>query len=1292
MSAKHGRLRCGGRERRISAGAASVIAAFAASLSLAVPASANVSHVFSATFGSETSTTPDTYPLSAATDAEVDQESHDIYVADPENHRIEKFDSSGHFILMFGKEVDQTTGGNVCTAASGDTCQAGTEGTTPAAFTRPTYLAVDNSAGPSAGDVYVGDPGDGLVQKFDATGHLVTSWGPGGSKDGTDATYYPFTFGEMQDLRVEPEGNLYVETSVGYITFVYSQDGTYQAAIGTPADLGSYIAIDPVQGDHYVNNGSSIEHQVCSSESCNTVDTFGGGQLTSPRGIAVDGSTHTVYVADAGQNDVAVFTDARPIVTTGEPIEATESSVTLTGHIDPAGRGEITSCHFEYGFDKSYGTTVPCTPDPSMGSFTGPTDVTATVAGLSPGTKEHYRLIATNSAEATSYGLDEVFFTTQAPSVDGLRASNLTARSVDLSAQVNPNGLETSYRFEYGPTIAYGQAAPVPNGMLGASHGDQSIEVHLEGLTRHVVYHYRLVAINAAGTTDSPDQTFNFYPPPCPNENVRQQTQTNYLPDCRAYELVSPGDAGGTQLSPYGPNTGQATDPSRLSFTGLFSTIPGSGGSPMDNLGDLYVATRTSTGWVTRYVGLPSNQAAVDGGPILGPPGSAPGDLGGFSDVPAGGNEGPKTQSGVLANPEMSRFLTWDDGDTFLGGPDHTPIASNAPYLYSADGELLDRFPTNLETVPEGSYAYPYGYHMYANGVYPGTAAPESVAPGGGHALDCPVVEDTGYFSGPTYNNCPGDVTASADLSHFVFATEWNVFAPGGQLTPPGSVYDNDTVNSTIGVASKTPSGDDIPSEPTDQAGDPLQIPAVSSDGSHILMAAGGTGPCGSATCPAPPCGTSFSQTIRCPMQPSQLYMRVDGAVTYDVSQGHDVNYVGATADGSKVYFTSEEELTSEDKDTSVDLYMWSEAGAEAGHPLTLVSKGDNSGNPGEPGNSDSCHSSFTEGCGVVLYTDRSYCQLYLANSGAEGGNCLSDNFIAAENGDIYFFSPEQLDGSRGISNQENLYDYRNEKVQYVATFTGGPWCILGCGYEGYRTETPIVRMQVAPDDNHMAFVTASQVTSYNNAGYLEMYTYEPSTEKVVCVSCIPSGAPPTSNVLASEDGLFMTNDGRTFFSTSDSLVPTDTDKGEDVYEYVGGRPQLITPGTGETRGGRGTDGSPPGLIGVSASGTDVYFSTFDTLVPQDHNGLFLKFYDARSGGGFSAPAPPPPCAAADECHGPGSEPPLLSQITSNGPASKGGKVKDRSRAKHRRGKRAHHRHRHAAQPHRHVKRSLDHG
>ncbi len=69
------------------------------------------------------------------------------------------------------------------------------------------------------------------------------------------------------------------------------------------------------------------------------------------------------------------------------------------------------------------------------------------------------------------------------------------------------------------------------------------------------------------------------------------------------------------------------------------------------------------------------------------------------------------------------------------------------------------------------------------------------------------------------------------------------------------------------------------------------------------------------------------------------------------------------------------------------------------------------------------------------------------------------------------------------------------------------------------------------------------------------------------------------------------------------------------------------------------------GLEGVSADGVDVFFSTFDTLVPEDQNGEFIKFYDARAGGGFPFAEPPPGCKAADECHGAGSIPPSTPRV-----------------------------------------------
>jgi len=68
-----------------------------------------------------------------------------------------------------------------------------------------------------------------------------------------------------------------------------------------------------------------------------------------------------------------------------------------------------------------------------------------------------------------------------------------------------------------------------------------------------------------------------------------------------------------------------------------------------------------------------------------------------------------------------------------------------------------------------------------------------------------------------------------------------------------------------------------------------------------------------------------------------------------------------------------------------------------------------------------------------------------------------------------------------------------------------------------------------------------------------------------------------------------------------------------------------------------GTSPQAVGLLGVSADGTDAFFFTHDALVPEDQNGSRVKFYDARSFGGFPIVPSPVPCSASDECHGPGS-------------------------------------------------------
>jgi hypothetical protein len=151
------------------------LVAFAVSLALLTTlpsfAFAKQARLFAGSFGEATSTPADPYPLQEAGSVAVDSYSHDFYVADAGNYRVEKFDPSGHFLFMLGQEVNKTAAEesatrsaeeNICPAAGrpADVCQSGTAGAGAGAFLDPQYLAVDNSASPSKGDLYVGNTGE----------------------------------------------------------------------------------------------------------------------------------------------------------------------------------------------------------------------------------------------------------------------------------------------------------------------------------------------------------------------------------------------------------------------------------------------------------------------------------------------------------------------------------------------------------------------------------------------------------------------------------------------------------------------------------------------------------------------------------------------------------------------------------------------------------------------------------------------------------------------------------------------------------------------------------------------------------------------------------------------------------------------------------------------------------------------------------------------------------------------------------------------------------------------------
>ena len=116
---------------------------------------------------------------------------------------------------------------------------------------------------------------------------------------------------------------------------------------------------------------------------------------------------------------------------------------------------------------------------------------------------------------------------------------------------------------------------------------------------------------------------------------------------------------------------------------------------------------------------------------------------------------------------------------------------SNAPYVWSANGDAIDRWPTTAADVPGSK----------ENFDCPQDPAVRPYPPS--YFLNVPV----GYF-------CSTEVSASGDLNHFVFSTQSGLFGEGGLPSAPGSAYDNDTVNDTLKLISKLPSGEPIGVEP----------------------------------------------------------------------------------------------------------------------------------------------------------------------------------------------------------------------------------------------------------------------------------------------------------------------------------------------------------------------------------------------------------------------------------------------------------------------------------------------
>ncbi len=1102
----------------------------------------------------------------------------EVYVVDSTDDVVDVFDSLGNYVC-------QITGR---AAPSASECNGVAGSDTPAhGFNAPGGIAVDQATG----RVYVVDADNGVVDVFSSGGAYLPSSSL--SLALIEGGYYaPLVRAIAVD---DANGHVYLADSGGVVVDEFGASGEFLAkwhGANTPAGSfgGGYVSVaaNDASGQVYVTDS---EHGV--------TDVFdsSGGYLTQfgksfegSKVTAVDQASGRVYVSDNAPA-VEVFGPSVviPDVTTGAASGVLPTGATLNGSVNPDAI-QLSDCHFEYGTDISYGRSAPCVP--AAGAIPADSSehaVRAALAGLAPGTTYHFRLAATN-ANGANTGADATFATPPPPSIEGAAALNVTGSSADLTARVNPNGYDTTYRFEWGLSTGYGHSVPVPDGDVGSGVSGVPVDVHVSGLSADMTYHWRVVAQSANGTTMTGDHTF-----------IYSQSGAG-LPDNRAYEMVTPPQKNaaliGNGASIIPPDV--AEDGSRV----IVSSIQCFGGSAGCNAnrglqGDPYLFSRTAGGWVTTPL--------------------APSAAGLFADQPS--NE-----------PE----LVSAEAGTALFSIGTLPAGEDDWWARGSDGSLVDVGPVSPP----------------ANGAQ-GAA--------------------TGY------------VMATVDLSHVV----WSVFGGGSQslLWPFDATdkveigYGEGTLYEYVGVGNSSPvlvgvsgglgstdlisdCGTWLGSQSGGRAG------AMSADGRTVFFT-------------AQPCASGSGVNAGVPVPSDDVFARIDESRTVLVSgrspvdctgmcQGSEARhaeFVGASADGSRVFFTSAQQLTNDASEgdstdrtcdlvggSGCNLYQYDFA-APGGHSLVAASVGDASG--GGPRvqrvlgfSADGSHAYFVAK-GVLSTAANS--QGVIASDGAE-------NF--------YVFERDAR--------------YPDGHVAFVGTLSGSDLSVNSQGVD------------VSPDGRFLVFMSRALLTADDTSlsGASQVFRYDAVSGVLTRISIgdrgfndngnRPGSTPCLGSFCSEDAGIAhphslaplvagpvrldptMSHDGSfVFFESPVALAPGALDDvrvgshgdiplyAQNVYEYHDGRVYLISDGkdTGNAAVEGGGEGSDVRLIGSDATGANVFFVTSDRLVPQDTD-TELDFYDARvctAGDPCITALSVPAGCLGEGCHG---TPPLAPQAAGVGSVS----------------------------------------
>jgi hypothetical protein len=934
-----------------------------------------------------------------------------------------------------------------------------------------------------------------------------------------------------------------------------------------------------------------------------------------------------------------------PAVTIEGASAITGTGAHFAGHVELANSDpafNTTVCEFDYVSDAKFTATewaeaqhAACNPGTVTGA--GSTEVSADPANLLPGVTYHLRLRAENQA-----GADEAVagaFTTPplAPAIGHTFVSVVGEGVATLNAEIDPRGATTTVHFEYVTQEAFeatgfaGATSTPESAPIGSDNQEHLIQAPVTGLSSGTSYRYRAVATNTAGTSNGPDRGFRTAAAPeggeetCPNAARRAENSSRRLPDCRAYELVSPPDKNGGDVSPDTSRTRAAQglapgEPMAVQFTSHTAFGDARGGGISIDYMAIRDAQPLTQGWGTHAITPQQNPMPVRSAAN--------------QDPAYEGNFSPDLSTGVFR--------------AFSPLTDEDPNVANIENLYLR---------SNLRSPGAGSYQLL-------------TPCPGCTAPLG----------NTFFQSGSEQD--PRFVGASADFSHVIFESAYGLTAdaPGCSLDPsalcPRRLYEWE--GGSVRPAGVLPDG----SVPTHSIGGSGMLEpnsyvfnAISADGRKVFF----TDASNSLTEEEGNLYMRLDHSTTVQLNASERTDCADhdpcsGTPEPDPLGHSPVQFMSAATDGSRVFFTSEESLTDDAVRRERQLYMYDTSKpASDPHNLTLISR------DGEPADG------LGGIVGGILGQSNDGRWIYFVNLGqlVAGAPANGDNpriflwhdgtlrYVGALTGgsDAVLHPLIELNAGQHFAKPSRVSP---DGRHLLFTDLGDP--VFGtAGYDQGDCSVP-------PSPS----VACVELYLYDaGSGSVNCVSCNPDGAPATADARVTAGERQTDGRGSAHNTNHLNNpmtaDGkRVFFSTAEALVPEDTNGTEDAYEYdaANGKVSLLS---------SGTDPHPSFFEEATPDGKDVFIRTAEQLVGWDHDNNY-DLYDVRVDGGFPEPVPVPAPCSGDNCH-PGSRLPAAPGAGSaafQGPGNHGVKCKHKKschkrKCKHKKrcDKARHHRHQH---------------